>query len=64
MSKELTKVSLRQGELHLSMSLDKETMDKMVEIRNENPEKWEDRDLSLFNEASRQLKEERASKEK
>ena len=60
MSKELTKVSLRQGELHLSMSLDKATMDKMVEIEAADPQKWEDRDLDLFHEASKQLEAEKA----
>ena len=44
-----------QGGMHLTVQTSKVVCSKMVEIREQNPELWERKDLNLLKEAKRQL---------
>lgn len=55
MNNELKDVYLTQGEGHWAMSLNEATIEMMSAIRKENPDKWENRDLDLLEEAVKRL---------
>jgi hypothetical protein len=59
MNNELKDVYLTQGEGHWAMSLNEATIEMMSAIRKENPDKWENRDLDLLEEAVKRLKEDK-----
>ena len=48
-------LSTYQGGMHLTVQTSKVVCSKMVEIREQNPELWERKDLYLLIEAKRQL---------
>ena len=60
MNNKLIELRLRQGDgdeqIIFHMGLDKETIDMMIAISKEEPEKWENRDMDLFHEAVRRIK--------
>ena len=56
MSKDIVTLHLRQGEIHATMEIDKETVNMMIKIHKENPNKWISRDFDLLHEACDRLK--------
>ena len=60
MNNKLIELHLRQGDgdeqILFHLGLDKETIDMMIAISKEDPEKWENRDMDLFHEAVRRIK--------
>ena len=48
-------VSLYQGGMHLMVKTSKEVLEKMEEIRKQDPEQWEMKDIKLMKQAKRDL---------
>lgn len=58
MEKDMVAVYLTQGEglqeTRMCLELDKTIADKMGEIRSRDPQKWQNRDLDLLDEAEKE----------
>ena len=59
MNNEKIHLYLRQGEgkdyIHMSADVPKELADRMAELREQDPQKWHNRDLDLLKEAQKEL---------
>lgn len=53
METEQVTVCLHQGGMHLMVKTSKEVLEKMEEIRKQNPEQWEMKDIKLMKQAKR-----------
>lgn len=55
METEQVTVCLHQGGMHLMVKTSKEVLEKMEEIRKQDPEQWEMKDIKLMKQAKRDL---------
>ncbi len=51
-------LSMHQGGMHLTVETTQRVLDKMAEIRSQNPELWKNRDLDLLDKAEEELEKE------
>lgn len=48
-------LSMYQGGMHLTIETTQRVLDKMAEIRSQNPELWRKKDLDLLDKAEEEL---------
>lgn len=55
METEQVTVSMYQGGMHLTIETSRKVLEKMSEIRSQNPELWRKKDLDLLDKAEEEL---------